>query len=231
LRLPGVTPATRRALLRLCSALPDVSELPAGAPLPVIPVNRLNARYQPALAVAQLVLTGASVEQSPGSVPATGFIFDMNDVFEDWLTAALRGAVEARRDGSVRGQHRLHLDHAERIELLPDITWWAGGQCRAVIDAKYKRLKGSTPPNADIYQMLAYCTAFGLSEGHLVYGSAGAAMQDFHLVGGGIRITVHGLDLNAPIDGLRDQIEKLAESVARWRAADSDSLEDGVHGA
>ena len=74
LRLPGITPATRRALLRLCSALPDVAELPAGAPLPVTRENRLNARYQPALVLARLVLTGASVEQPPGLVRATGFV-------------------------------------------------------------------------------------------------------------------------------------------------------------
>ena len=144
----------------------------------------------------------------------------MNDIFEDWLTSALRVAVESRRGGNVRGQHRLHLDHGERIELLPDITWWSGGECRAVVDAKYKRLTGATPPNADIYQMLAYCTALGLAEGHLVYGSAGSAAQAFHLVGGGIRITVHGLDLNGPLEGLRGQIDRLAESVAVAQAVD-----------
>jgi hypothetical protein len=67
------------------------------------------------------------------------------------------------------------LDHAERIELLPDITWWADGKCRAVIDAPLRRV--------------------------------------------GVRITVHGPDLNVPIDGLRGQIDRLAESIVTPPAA------------
>lgn len=46
---------------------------------------------------------------------------------------------------------------------------WRGGQIAAIIDAKYKRLVDKRFPNADAYQMLAYCTAFGLEQGFLVY--------------------------------------------------------------
>jgi len=37
----------------------------------------------------------------------------------------------------------------------------------AVVDAKYKAERASGFPNADLYQMLAYCTALGLRDGHL----------------------------------------------------------------
>ncbi|MFG2286192.1 hypothetical protein ACGFOU_09035 [Streptomyces sp. NPDC048595] len=39
----------------------------------------------------------------------------------------------------------------------------------AVADAKYKAEKRGGYPDADLYQMLAYCTALGLPEGHLIY--------------------------------------------------------------
>jgi hypothetical protein len=43
--------------------------------------------------------------------------------------------------------------------------------------------------------------------------------------------TVHGLDLNAPIDKLRGQIELLAVSIATRQAAEGDSRKDGAHGS
>jgi 5-methylcytosine-specific restriction endonuclease McrBC regulatory subunit McrC len=43
------------------------------------------------------------------------------------------------------------------------------GSAVAVIDAKYKAEKPAGYPNADLYQLLAYCTILGLRSGHLVY--------------------------------------------------------------
>ena len=48
---------------------------------------------------------------------------------------------------------------------------------RAVIDAKYKAEKPAGYPNADLYQMLAYCTALRLSDGHLVYAKGSAEQR------------------------------------------------------
>jgi 5-methylcytosine-specific restriction enzyme subunit McrC len=44
------------------------------------------------------------------------------------------------------------------VVLRPDITWQVGGAVQAVVDAKYKAEKPSGYPNADLYQLLAYCT-------------------------------------------------------------------------
>jgi len=71
---------------------------------------------------------------------------------------------------TAQSQHRVgHLDLQKRIRLIPDLTWWRGGTRKAVIDAKYKPLTDQRFPNADAYQMLAYCTALGLDRGYLVY--------------------------------------------------------------
>ena len=53
--------------------------------------------------------------------------------------------------------------------MRPDFVWSHGGRARVVVDAKYKAEKPSGFPQADLYQMLAYCTVLGLDEGHLVY--------------------------------------------------------------
>ena len=77
----------------------------------------------------------------------------------------------ARYGGRVVGQSRHYLDEAGRVVLRPDIVWRVGGKVAAVIDAKYKAEKPSGFPNADLYQLLAYCTVLGLRVGHLVYAA------------------------------------------------------------
>lgn len=222
-RLPGVPAATRHALDRIVAALADVTPLPAGAALPATRVDRLTARYQPALRLARLILAGNSVEQPPGPFAAAGFVFDLNAVFESWLTAALRDSIESRYGGRVRAQRQEHLDTGRRIRLRPDITWWNGPSCRAVVDAKYKATTWGKPdeaagpgrpPNADVYQMLAYCTTYRLTRGHLVYAAGGPTSGSYQLTGAGVRVDVHPVDLSAPLAEIRQRIHTIGEAVA-----------------
>ncbi|WP_422733797.1 McrC family protein [Micromonospora sp. WMMD558] len=218
-RLPGVPPATRNALHRIAGALADVTPLTAGAPIPKTPPNRFNNRYQPALRLARLILAGESIEHAHGSTLAAGFVFDLNTVFEDWLTTALRHAVEIRYGGTITGQHQMHLDRDHLLPLVrPDITWWNRRHCLAVIDAKYKA-PGNTPPRDDIYQMLAYCTTLKLTRGHLVYASTGRKAVTYQLSGSGVHIVVHRLDLSASVELLHEQINQVAEAIAGTNVA------------
>jgi 5-methylcytosine-specific restriction enzyme subunit McrC len=136
-------------------------------------------------------------------------------VFEDFLSTALRVALE-RHGGRVRFQYSArHLDEAARLTLKPDITWWESGTCRAVIDAKYKALAVSGIPNADAYQMLAYCIAFGLDRGYLVYAKDAGQKPLEHVVSGnGTRIHVRAIDVERePVDVL-SEVDALAASIA-----------------
>jgi 5-methylcytosine-specific restriction enzyme subunit McrC len=76
-----------------------------------------------------------------------------------------------RHEGRVVAQSRHYLDEAGRAVLKPDIVWRVGSKVAAVVDAKYKAEKPSGFPNADLYQLLAYCTVLGLRVGHLVYAA------------------------------------------------------------
>jgi 5-methylcytosine-specific restriction enzyme subunit McrC len=63
------------------------------------------------------------------------------------------------------------------------------------LDAKYKAEKPSGFPDADLYQMLAYCPALRLRRGHLVYAKGNEA-ADHHVVrNSGVEIVQHVLDL------------------------------------
>ena len=216
LRMPQIPKPARLRLLRVRAALEDVEPVRPSPSVRAPSVTRLNAHYTGAMALAELILRGTSLTTSRGDVTSAAFVFDMNKVFEDFLSTALRVALE-RHGGRVRFQHRSqHLDDAARLVLKPDITWWHNGICRAVIDAKYKALGVSGIPNADAYQMLAYCIAFGLERGHLVYAKdAGQPGPLDHAVSGtSIRICVRAIDVEQePADVLSD-VDALAEAIA-----------------
>lgn len=100
------------------------------------------------------------------------------------------------------------------MEIKPDVTWLVGDAPAAVVDAKYKAEKPAGFPNADVYQMLAYCTALGLGAGHLVYARGNEAEQSATIRNAGIEVRCHTLDLEQPPEALLAQIEALASTIA-----------------
>lgn len=107
------------------------------------------------------------------------------------------------------------LDEEMRLRLKPDLTWWAGGTLRAVVDAKYKALTDDRFPNADAYQMLAYCKGFNVSSGTLVYAQDPLGSDRVHTLPGGVRINVRSVNLEAQPPAVLAQVEALARSLAR----------------
>ncbi|MFD5764318.1 McrC family protein [Streptomyces sp. NPDC127049] len=211
LRLPGVPGEVRRRLLHQRARLADADLLVRGRPLPKWQPTRLNARYHRALHLARVVLDGTSVEHAVGGLRVEGFMFDMNKLFEDFVTVALREACRAR--GHVaRLQDPHHLDEAAAIRMKPDLVLYGpGGAMCAVVDAKYKAQKRDGFPDADLYQMLAYCTALGLAEGHLVYAKGNAAHTAHTVRHAGIVIHQHALDLDQEPPGLLADIQEVAD--------------------
>ena len=214
LTVPRVDDESSRMLRRLLRNFGDVSSVGRGDPVPSWQPSRINSRYHTALRLAELVLRATSVEHEAGTVAVNGFLIDMPLLFEDFVTIALREALEAAYGGRVAAQVRSYLDTAGRVVLKPDIVWRIRGSAVAVIDAKYKAEKPRGYPNADLYQLLAYCTVLGLRNGHLVY-AAGNEEAARHLVRqAGIEIFCHALDLSQPPDALLAEMRELARKIA-----------------
>lgn len=217
LLVPRVDEESARMLRRLLRDFADVRSVARRDPVPSWQPTRLNSRYHTALQLAELVLRATSVEHAAGTVAVNGFLLDMPQLFEDFVTVALREAIEASYGGRVVGQTRYHLDVAGRVVLKPDILWKVGGAPVAVIDAKYKAEKPSGYPNADLYQLLAYCTVLGLPIGHLVY-AAGNEEPARHIVQqSGTEIICHALDLSRSPDVLLAEIRDLALKITFQR--------------
>jgi 5-methylcytosine-specific restriction enzyme subunit McrC len=217
LRIPGVDPESRRVLRRLLRDFADVTPLSRQDAVPAWQPTRLNARYHAALRLAELVMRATSAEHASGEVILNGFLFDMPGLFEGFVTAALREALVPAYGGHVADQERSHFDEAGQVPLRPDIVWRIGGSPAAVIDAKYKAEKPAGYPNADLYQLLAYCTVLGLRCGHLVYASGAGNPARLVVRQSGIEIYCHAIDLSKEPGRLMAQMADLADLIAGTR--------------
>lgn len=198
LAVPRLPAGVRARLAHLDGRLDGVHVLPHGSLLPVWRPSRLNARYVPALRLAQLVLRYQSAEPGPGDITLAAFVVNMAKVFEDFIATALREAL-AVYPGHTDSQYPAYLDTDRTIRIRPDVVHVVNGRPVAVFDAKYK-LESATSgyPNADAYQMLAYCTALELPIGWLIYAEGTSAPGPRHIRHTEIDIVHHALDLSAP---------------------------------
>jgi 5-methylcytosine-specific restriction enzyme subunit McrC len=217
LTVPRVDAESQRKLRRLLRDFSEVTSLSRGDPIPAWQPTSLNARYHVALRLAEIVLRATSVEHESGVVLLNGFLLDMPKLFEDFVTVALREALVTEYGGRVDDQDRHYLDMAGQVVLRPDIVWKKRGSPVAVIDAKYKAEKPAGYPNADLYQLLAYCTVLGLREGHLVYAKGNEKPARHVVRQAGIEIFCHAVDLSQSPDALIDQMRDLARTIASVR--------------
>ncbi|HUN32668.1 MAG TPA: hypothetical protein VMU95_11695 [Trebonia sp.] len=72
-----------------------------------------------ALRLAELVLRATSVEHAAGMVAVNGFLLNMPQLFEDFVTVALREALEGSFSGRVVAQAR---DPLKRSRQFPDFS-------------------------------------------------------------------------------------------------------------
>lgn len=132
----------------------------------------------------------------------------MRNVFEDFVGAALREELSAK--GSMSLQHRMHLDHARNVGLRPDLLWTGLDGPQIIADAKCKAEKAAGLPQADLYQMLAYCAVLGAREGHLIYAQGEEPAISHEVVGADVTLHCHTLDLAGSPSSMLAQIAELA---------------------
>ncbi|MGH3873638.1 MAG: McrC family protein [Pseudonocardiaceae bacterium] len=211
--VPRVGEEHRRRLAAVRTALAGVTAPVRGAGLPSWHPNRLNQRYHTVLRLAEVIWQATSPEHTRGSLLAHGFLFNLWKIFEDFLIVALSEELQARHGGRARG-YPCRLDEAGAVEMRPDLVWQVNGQSVAVVDAKYKQEKPSGYPYADLYQVLAYCTALRLPRGHLVYARGNATPARHVVRYSNIEIVCHALDLMLPPAALLAQVGDIADELA-----------------
>jgi len=193
----------RRTLAHFSSA-GDVS-YPPGA-VPSLALDRLSRHWEPALRLAELILRQEVVRDQQGETMGTTFLVNMNELFESFVTRVVDEEA-AERGWLLEPQASRRL--TERVWMRPDLVLRRLGADCAVGDVKYKELEIEGFRHADLYQLLAYCTALGLDQGLLIYAGEGASKVQV-VQRAGIALEQVRVDLS----GAREEV--LAN--ARWAA-------------
>ena len=224
--------AARGGLGSVAGMLEHVSpvEFPPNA-VPELRFDRLNEHYRGVVGLSRLILRHSAFESGRGDVRASGFLLDMNVLFQKFVAVALRESLGVsdrtlRSDRGIRGITRITLDETGAVELKPDLSWWDGGVCMFVGDAKYKNVTGASVPTPDLYQLLAYATALDLPGGLLIYAEGEADTASYQVRHAGKRLDVAALNLSGTlgeilerVDGLAAQVQGLRSEARRIRRA------------
>ena len=197
--------------------------------MPEVRFDRLNEHYRDVAGLSRLILRHSAFEAGRGEVRASGFLMDMNAVFQEFVTQALRESLKVsdRVLCSDNGMpRRVTLDEAGRVRLKPDLSWWDGSVCTFVGDAKYKNITVEPVPNADLYQLLAYTTALDLPGGMLIYAQGEADTATHHVLSSGKRLEVVALDLSGALDNVLRRVKTIARNIKALR---DESTGSSVH--
>ena len=189
--------------------------------VPEVAFDRLNEHYREVVSLSRLILRHQALELDRGATRASGFLINMNDVFQGFVTRALReslGVSERTLRSDKRLPRPIFLAEGKSLRLKPDLTWWDGRTCTFVGDAKYKRIDVRGVPNADLYQILAYATALDLRGGLLVYAKGEAEPVKYVIPGAGKRLEVFAVDLAGSIEDIHATIDRLAQRVRLLRS-------------
>lgn len=188
--------------------------------VPSVSFDGLNEHYREVVELSRLILRYRAFELERGDVRANGLIIDMNRVFQEFVTRALRETLRVS-DQTLRSDEApptgVTLDVGQQVRLKPDLSWWEGSRCTFVGDAKYKRIHDERVPNADLYQVLAYATALDLPGGLLVYAQGEADSVVHQVRHSRKRLEVATVNLSGSIDEIRASIDGLAKRVQALR--------------
>jgi 5-methylcytosine-specific restriction enzyme subunit McrC len=137
--------------------------------------HHLNEDYEPIHRLCALFLAAASISEAAGRLPFSGFLLDMNKLFEKFVEQAFV-MVGAKLGVEICPQKPEHLADSPFVRIYPDIIVACAGTTAAIVDAKYKR-DASGPQNSDMFQVIAYGTALRCSDTYLFYPETELAVE------------------------------------------------------
>lgn len=165
----AVDPTVRTRILRPIMALADRVE-----PVPLTPetfralrrgTSRLTAAYEPAFALIRLIMAGSGIGLETGAerTALPGFLFDMNQLFQDALERYLRewlGDTKLLPQYGLRDVFRydpgFNPRHRQSPTPTPDYVLSRQGRVVAIADAKYRDLWEHSLPPGMLYQLSVY---------------------------------------------------------------------------
>jgi 5-methylcytosine-specific restriction enzyme subunit McrC len=212
---PLVGEAVRAELRQALASFATVSPVAVGAEA----LSGLSApeAYRPLLDLCGLLLAGLAPGEAAGAVGAPAFLLDMEQAFEGYLTRGVVSAFARSRRFTVAAQaaHTVNRPAPGQpdVSMRPDLLIGMDGKQVVAVDAKWKRPPKGALVTADLYQVLAYCTALGLGRGVLVYPGRRDRAWEYEFPHTPIRVAVHTLRVAGPREACARSLRRLARSL------------------
>ena len=127
-------------------------------------LSRNTEKYKEAISIARLIILNYSPDIRSGSENLLAILFDMNNLWEDFIYRQLLKSREA--DVEVLPQRKKKF--WENKEIKPDIVIKKGEET-FIIDTKWKVLDQIEPSDADLKQMFTYNIHWESAHSILIY--------------------------------------------------------------
>ena len=170
----------QRRLAELGFAYAEIAAVPPAAlQWDAIILDRTNERWRALLDLARLLLGNRFQTTSGGEAQGFSLLFEMNYLFEEYVTRMLRRALAGSgRRVVAQGGRRfcLETDGGKKLfQTRPDILVKRGDTIEQIIDTKWKRIapviddpkRGVS--QSDVYQMLTYGRLYDCPRTTLLY--------------------------------------------------------------
>lgn len=219
-RLEQLPPKVIDKLGSLLGLFSEVSDLRVAGPVALPAASRLNAHYQPALRLARWVLEATSWAHTEGANSGSAFLLNVAKVYEDFVGTVFRASLRPLGFDVDLQVSDWRLDTEGKIRMRPDIVISRDGRVVTVADTKYKVWGESdeSPPNADVYQALAYAVMARVREVHLLYVSGDVEPRGYEIAATGTTVVAHAVDVSGEPEELVARVAGLGVELVPSQA-------------
>ena len=221
----GFADLTRRNALSLLAEFDEISDYRfTDAELDTIQVDRRIARFGPLLNLAKRFVRG-QVPDQPGGAGTYSLVFDMNVVFERYISHLLRRVCLPPFSVHLQVSQRSLVLQGNRpkFRLQPDIAIRRGSRFVCLVDTKWKMLEPhhahSGVRQSDMYQAYAYAKEYACPRVVLLYPKSGdldPEVTSYRLRPGtheSPQVNISTIDITTPVSEVARQLVRLLSSL------------------
>ena len=156
---------------------PDVKEIKVDvSTFSRVKKGRKTAPYATALEIARLIILNYAPNISAGDEKMLALLFDMNNLWEEYVLVKLKQEAAALQNVEVYGQQS--KEFWQGITIRPDIVV-KKDEKYFVIDTKWKNIQNFNPSTQDLRQMYVYNDYWKSVRAMLLYPSETSVPPDF----------------------------------------------------
>lgn len=193
-------------------------------------INRMNDRFKPALDLAKLFLSDESLQLSQGSFDTATYLINMNELFEDYITAVCKKVTPDGYATHAQGPRKYLVSshrneagstHRQLFQMKPDISVVkvSTGAVVHIIDTKYKILDKTQArlgvSQADMYQVYSYSNKYNAPIVTLLYPrrSDQGLVEAVYRIDDTCTVVVKTIDLNRDLKRFDSSIRRELSEV------------------